>query len=176
MLRIHSTVSTHDITLYILLYIWRHLWHLSIPLKYYICCFKEYQDVGCLQMWRDTCHVTISTILKSTVSSTVRTRTAGGLKIHISANMTVITAAYKFFDSIVSWLGKNYMIPGIFCDFPTFATFDVVSREVELDKLHHYGIQDKSHQLLSSFLFGRTQLVKLSSNGKRLESVSGSAN
>ncbi|XP_026326154.1 uncharacterized protein LOC113234846 [Hyposmocoma kahamanoa] len=88
--------------------------------------------------------------------------------------ISTITAAHKIFDCLVSGLDEKYKIAGIFCDLSK--AFDVINHELLLDKLYHYGIQGKSHKLLTSFLSDRKQVVKLSSNGKRLESVPGSVN
>jgi hypothetical protein len=88
--------------------------------------------------------------------------------------MSTTSAALKIFDCIVSGLDDKCKMAGIFCDLPK--AFDVINHELLLDKLHHYGIRNLAHSLVTSFLSDRRQVVKLSASGKRLKSSAGSVN
>ena len=58
---------------------------------------------------------------------------------------------------IIKSLNKNDIVLGIFLDFSK--AFDTVKHDILLKKLEHYGIRDKSLDLLQNYLSNRKQYV-----------------
>ena len=58
---------------------------------------------------------------------------------------------------IIKSLNKNDIVLGIFLDFSK--AFDTVKHDILLKKLEHYGIRDKSLDLLHNYLSNRKQYV-----------------
>lgn len=79
-------------------------------------------------------------------------------------------ALYSFISALYSNLNDKNVAGGIFCDLSR--AFEVVPHNVLIDKLHYYGIRGLPLSLISSYLQGRTQRVRLTStlNGERVYS------
>lgn len=66
-------------------------------------------------------------------------------------------ALHTAITQIVNALNRNETVYGIFLDFSK--AFDTVKHNILLDKLYHYGIRGKAHDLMKSYLSDRSQVV-----------------
>ena len=78
-----------------------------------------------------------------------------GFRIGISTNVAI----GKLLNKITSGLEDNKYGVGVFLDLQK--AFDMVDRNILLNKLTHYGIRGIPNNLIKSFLSGRKQYVKL---------------
>ena len=62
-------------------------------------------------------------------------------------------------DTITKAFEEGEFVLGLYLDLRK--AFDTVDVNLLLEKLHKYGVRDKSHKILSSYLTGRTQSVKI---------------
>ena len=62
-------------------------------------------------------------------------------------------------DTITRAFEEGEFVLGLYLDLRK--AFDTVNIRLLLEKLHKYGVKDKSHKILTSYLTGRTQSVKI---------------
>jgi hypothetical protein len=68
-------------------------------------------------------------------------------------------AIYSLIFEILKAFNQKRCISGLFCDLEK--AFDCVNHDILLQKLKYYGIEDKFHNLLGSYLFNRKQRTTL---------------
>lgn len=193
MLKTRGTADVYDMTLNIILSIWPIISNILVVLvnnmfqtgtypnvlkSTRVCpVYKGKGDRSDLNNYRPITIVpTISKLIESILSSY--------LMMHLESNelltenqyayrqaKSTTMAANKIIDCIITGLDERYKIAGILCDLSK--AFDVISHQLLLSKLKHYGIEGSAHQLFASFLGDRKQVVKMSTNGKTLVSDAG---
>lgn len=73
---------------------------------------------------------------------------------------STITAINEFYGHLLQMLEEGMCPVGIFCDLSR--AFDCVQHDILLEKLHEYGIRGIALNWFTSYLKGRTQMVRLS--------------
>jgi hypothetical protein len=71
-------------------------------------------------------------------------------------------ASFTLVHEILTALNNKQMVGGLFCDL--HKAFDCIDHNLLLKKLEFYGISGKFHHLITSYLDGRYQKVRLNKN------------
>ena len=82
-------------------------------------------------------------------------------------NCSTADAAHKLVSAILESWDSRYDVFGVFCDL--LKAFDCVEHRTLLKKLSYYGIQNKSLELIESYLTDRKQQVEI--NKKKSQKV-----
>ena len=74
-------------------------------------------------------------------------------------------ASYKLINDILTSLNNKLLVGGIFCDLQK--VFDCVDHDLLLAKMLWYGVLDKGHKLIKSYLENRYQRVIITNNARQ---------
>lgn len=193
MLKTANTLDIYDITVNILLSIWPVISHLLVSLINEMFIKGTYPDV--LKSTR-VCPVykgkgdktqvdshrpitivpNISKIVESIISMTIMNHFETNdlltdRQYAYRKDKSTTAAAHQITDTILTCIDDKYKTAGIFCDLTK--AFDVIENSLLLAKLNKYGIKNKVHQLLKSFLSNRKQTVEVTISGQKVRSEPG---
>lgn len=83
-------------------------------------------------------------------------------------NLSTIDAVTSFTNHIFNYFDHRIPAASIFCDLSK--AFDVMNRQILLQKMEHYGIRGTANNILDSYFENRYQQVQINDQGKYFKS------